>query len=186
MSEHRWIFGYGSLMWYPGFAHVERHPAKLRGYRREFCMVSTRNRGTEQAPGLVLSLCPGGGVVGIAYAYDPAAEPEVLGYLDEREGLHRAHERCLVPVELLDGPAPRTIPSWTYLPVLTAPNYLAAMPLERRAELVAQGCGKIGTSYDYLKRLVEELGKLNVCDASLTELFDASRGLCEQAQAAGK
>jgi len=29
-----WVFGYGSLMWRPGFAHTETHRARLNGYRR--------------------------------------------------------------------------------------------------------------------------------------------------------
>ena len=186
MSDLRWIFGYGSLMWHPGFAYVQRRTARLRGYHREFCMVSTRNRGTEQAPGLVLSVCPGGELVGSAFAYDPAGEPDVFRYLDEREGLHRAHERCIVPIEFADGPPPHTIPCWTYLPVLTAPNFHATMPLERRAELVAQGCGKIGTSYDYLERLLGELTRLNVSDPGLQALYDASRRLCAEGPAGGK
>jgi glutathione-specific gamma-glutamylcyclotransferase len=193
MASTRWMFGYGSLIWNPGFSYQERRPARLKGYHRDFCMVSTRNRGTEQTPGLVLSLCPGGEVVGMAFAYDAAEESDVFKYLDDREGIHRAHERCVVPVEFLSGdtaqgPTPRTNPSWTYLPVLTAPNYDCTMPLAQRAALVAQGCGKIGTSYEYLRLLLEELDKLQVTEASLTELFAASRRLCEQTQlqAAGK
>jgi len=185
MSDLCWIFGYGSLMWHPGFAYVQRRTARLRGYHRDFCMVSTRNRGTEQAPGLVLSVCPGGDLVGSAFAYDPATERQVLAVLDEREGLHRAHERCVVPVEFAEGPASRTIPSWTYLPVLTAPHFHAHLPLERRAALVAQGRGQIGTSYDYLQRLMEELAKLNVSDPALDALYDASRRLCAADQAGG-
>ena len=181
-----WIFGYGSLMWYPGFPFQERRAARLRGYHRDFCMVSTRNRGTEQAPGLVLSLCPGGELVGMAYSYDPAREAEVFQYLDEREGLHRAHERCIVPIEFTDGAEPRGVPCWTYLPVITAPNYHGTMPIPKRAELVAQGCGKIGTSYEYLRLLMEELDKLNVREPALAELFEESRRLCEELQAAGK
>lgn len=169
-----WIFGYGSLMWSPGFTYRERRAARLKGYHREFCMVSTRNRGTTEAPGLVLSLCPGGELVGLAYRYDPAEETEVLKYLDDREGLDRAHKRATVPVEVLDGPAPHLVHTLTYLPILTAPNYDCCMPLDKRAVLVAQGRGKIGSSYDYLRLLIEELNKLNVTDAGLSELFAAA------------
>lgn len=169
-----WIFGYGSLMWFPGFTYRERRAARLKGYHREFCMVSTRNRGTTEAPGLVLSLCPGGELVGLAYRYDRAEEGEVLKYLDDREGVDRAHKRAVVPIELLDGPGPRTVHTLTYLPILTAPNYDCRMPLDKRAALVAQGRGKIGSSYEYLRLLLEELGKLNVADAGLSSLFAAA------------
>jgi cation transport protein ChaC len=169
-----WIFGYGSLMWDPGFAHLERRRAVLKGYHREFCMVSLRNRGSEEEPGLVLSLCPGGETVGIVYAFDAVAAPEVLKYLDDREGLGRAHQRAVVPIHVLDATPPHLTPSWTYLPILTWENYDCCIPLERRAELVARGRGKIGTSYDYLRLLLGELDKLEVRDERLLELFDAA------------
>ena len=62
-----WVFAYGSLMWDPGFAHVEAQPALLRGYHRRFCVYSHRYRGTPERPGLVLGLDRGGACKGIAY-----------------------------------------------------------------------------------------------------------------------
>ena len=53
MSEHDdlWVFGYGSLMWRPGFDYVEQQTARLVGYR-------TQTKGRWQ--GLVLSIDDGG------------------------------------------------------------------------------------------------------------------------------
>src|SRR3546814_2713117 len=48
-GEGFWVFGYGSLMWHPGFPHVEVRPARLRGLHRSFCVYSHRYRGTPQA-----------------------------------------------------------------------------------------------------------------------------------------
>jgi hypothetical protein len=62
-----WIFGYGSLMWDPGFHHAEARPALVHGYHRRFCVYSYSYRGTRARPGLVLGLDRGGACKGIAY-----------------------------------------------------------------------------------------------------------------------
>ena len=35
-----WVFGYGSLMWNPGFPNVDVAAAHLYGYHRAFCLYS--------------------------------------------------------------------------------------------------------------------------------------------------
>ena len=58
-----WVFGYGSLMWNPGFPYVDARPAHLLGYHRAFCLYSEHYRGTPEHRGLVLGLDSGGGLV---------------------------------------------------------------------------------------------------------------------------
>ena len=170
-----WVFGYGSLMWNAGFACCERRPAVLRGYHRAYMMYSTRNRGTPESPGMVLSLAPGGQCVGLAMCIQPGCEADALAYLDKREGESRANRRVLMPVQDYEEPRAPIRHAWAYLPILSYSNYIWGVPVERQAELVARGCGKTGTSFDYLRLVLEELARLRVSEPTLERLFALSR-----------
>ncbi len=50
LNRSFWVFGYGSLMWNPGFPHNEARPALLHGYHRRFCIWSHNYRGTPECP----------------------------------------------------------------------------------------------------------------------------------------
>src|SRR5690606_37922744 len=80
-----WVFGYGSLMWHPGFAHVETRKARLNGYRRALCVSSHVHRGTPDRTGLVLGLDRGGSCIGLAFRVPADLRNEVMAYLRERE-----------------------------------------------------------------------------------------------------
>ena len=80
-----WVFGYGSLMWRPGFAYEDAQHARLTGYRRCFCIYSVHHRGTARRPGLVLGLDRGGACEGIAYRVAARNAAETIRYLRARE-----------------------------------------------------------------------------------------------------
>ena len=66
----RWVFGYGSLIWRPGFPFVRSEPALLSGAHRRLCIYSHRHRGTPERPGLVFGLVRGGSCRGMGVAGD--------------------------------------------------------------------------------------------------------------------
>src|ERR1700716_2967019 len=84
-SADIWVFGYGSLMWRPGFDHLERVEARLIGAHRALCVYSFVPGGTPERPGLVLARDRGGACRGIAYRVAAAEREKTVAYLRARE-----------------------------------------------------------------------------------------------------
>ena len=99
-----WVFGYGSLMWNPGFAAPETSPARLQGWHRAFCIYSEHYRGTPQKPGLILGLLPGGSCRGLAHRLPHEGYDAVRRYLIVREiDNDGVYEEAVRPLHLADG-----------------------------------------------------------------------------------
>ena len=162
------MFGYGSLMWRPGFAFVERQAAVLHGRRRAFCIYSVHHRGTPQRPGLVLGLAPGGSVRGAAYRVAEADWPAVYAYLLEREQPTETYVETQVHVRLKDG---RNVPTLAFLSDTAHPQWAGALSLEQQARLIAGSSGLSGRNIDYLRDLVEHLRQDGVIDRGMERLL---------------
>ena len=80
-----WVFGYGSLMWRPGFEFIEQVPARLIGEHRALCVYSFDHRGTPEKPGLVLGLDRGGACRGVAFRVAAKQRDATVDYLRARE-----------------------------------------------------------------------------------------------------
>lgn len=173
-----WFFGYGSLMWNPGFSFVQREPALLRGYHRWFCSISVTNRGTEENPGMMMNLIPGGSCVGAAYRVSAEGLQDALAYLNKREGEGKANRRVLLPVKLLSGKlegndGQTLINAWTYLPMASGKNFVGILPMAEMLPLLNGAAGKIGTSHEYLRHTLEALAKMNAGEPALEALLQS-------------
>ena len=169
---HLYVFGYGSLMWRPGFVHASTHPALLRGFHRRFCIWSHRYRGTPEAPGLVLGLDRGGACRGLAFRVPAAEAASVLAYLDDRElpdGAEIVYHRRLLPVRLLD--SGRIARAVAYVANRGCRLYCGALAPERAAEAIARGHGQMGANREYLLNTVAQLRALGVRDAGLDRIM---------------
>jgi cation transport protein ChaC len=164
-----WVFGYGSLMWRPGFPFIERYPAVLHGWHRAFCRYSLRHRGTEQVPGMVVGLEPGGQCRGYAYWVDPEREAEVLGYLDDREGTGYQRRQLALDIERAGGSAPDE--AWVYVPDEQHQSHATGLDRSRIVQFIAQGQGQSGTAHNYLVALVQELERMGAPDPDFTALL---------------
>jgi cation transport protein ChaC len=119
-----WVFGYGSLMWRPGFEHRARESGLLYGYHRSLCMYSYRHRGTRDRPGLVLGLDRGGACRGMAYRIARSRAEDVLDYLWEREMVSYTYLPRTVRVHLRG----RTVACRTFMPQLRLPRQYGKPP----------------------------------------------------------
>lgn len=171
-----WVFGYGSLMWDPGFAHVRRETARLEGWHRSFCMTSIHYRGTPEAPGLVLALdaAEGAACDGVAFGVTAEARAGVLAYLHDRELVSDAYLERRLPVRLADGAKVEAV---TYVIDHDHVQYRAGLTLEEQATIIARSSGRNGTNADYLWNTVDHLGALGLADPDLDWLAEQVRRL---------
>lgn len=173
MASERWVFGYGSLMWRPGFRFAERRDATLHGRRRAFCIYSVHHRGTYENPGLVLGLAPGGACRGAAYRVAEPYWAETYAYLLEREQPTETYIEARRDVRLDDG---RRVPSLVFLSDVQHPQWAGALTLERQAELIAGATGLSGRNVDYLRDLVSHLREMRVRDVGMERLLAMVEG----------
>ena len=164
----RWVFGYGSLMWRPGFDFVERQPATLHGRRRAFCIYSVHHRGTYARPGLVLGLAPGGAVRGAAYRVADDAWDAVYAYLREREQPTETYFESAAPVRLADG---RRVSALVFLSDVKHAQWAGDLDLEAQARLIAGATGLSGRNVDYLRDLVGHLREEGIRDRAMETLL---------------
>ena len=171
-----WVFGYGSLMWNPGFAWDERVRATLPGFARTFCMRSIHHRGTPEAPGLVLALDPHPGAVcrGVAFRIPEGEEGGTLQYLRERELISSAYVEETHSLTLDDG---RQVPALAYVVDSAHVQYCGGLDLETQARIIATATGGRGPNSEYLWNTVAHLLDLGIRDADLLWLSERVRAL---------
>jgi cation transport protein ChaC len=165
-----WVFGYGSLMWRPGFAYMERREGRLRGYHRALCVLSHVHRGTPERPGLVLGLDRGGSCRGIAFRVAAELADETLAYLKAREQTTGAYVDRRLPVDLDDR---RRVTALTYVVDRRHPQYAGQLSDTDLIRLVRQGLGRSGPNPDYVRATHEHLAEMGVKDPVLARISAA-------------
>jgi glutathione-specific gamma-glutamylcyclotransferase len=165
-----WIFGYGSLMWRPGFQFVESARARLSGYRRCFCIYTTNHRGTPARPGLVLGLDRGGVCDGVAYRIAPEHARATADYLRIREQVNGVYREAHVPVTL-DGPRHRDVVAQAYIVERAHPSYAGPLPLATQAQLIRGARGISGNNLDYLINTLAHLDSLDIDEPELRRIM---------------
>ncbi|MBO6724230.1 MAG: gamma-glutamylcyclotransferase [Rhizobiaceae bacterium] len=156
-----WVFGYGSLIWRPGFAHVETRRARLHGYRRALCVASYVHRGTPERPGLVLGLDRGGSCVGLAFRVPGTLRDEVMATLRARELVTNVYLERQLPVRLDDGGMVEAV---CYTVDRAHEQYAGALDVEQASARVSGAVGQSGPNEQYVLNTVEHLKALSIRD----------------------
>lgn len=156
-----WVFGYGSLIWRPGFAHVESRRAKLHGYRRSLCIYSHVHRGTPQRPGLVLGLDRGGSCVGLAFRVPGDLHNQVIGYLRERELVTNVYLERRLGIRLDDG---NMVEAVTYVADRHHRQYAGTLDVARAAQIISGAAGQSGPNDAYVLSTINRLRELGIRD----------------------
>src|SRR5919109_594226 len=169
-----WVFGYGSLMWSPCFEYTHKSPGRAHGYHRALCILSTRYRGTQRKPGLVMGLCRGGSCWGVAYRIDAARLRRALARLWYREMPRRVYNPRLIPVRLASG---REVKALAFVADPAHPSFVRELDLHGRARLVAQGIGVRGPCVDYIRNTLEHMHEVGVRDPHLERILHAALAL---------
>ena len=168
-SRDFWVFAYGSLMWNPGFPHLDARPARLLGYHRAFCLYSEHYRGTPERPGLVLGLDRGGSCLGRAYKVSATHGPEAARYLNDREMLGEAYDPRWVEIRFEDG---RRAHAYAYVISRACRSYAGRLDADRLAEIIAHAAGERGSNLEYLVNTVRHLDELGIADSALHDILE--------------
>jgi cation transport protein ChaC len=166
-----WVFGYGSLMWAPEFPHAERKSARVHGYHRALCILSSRYRGTPERPGLVMGLCRGGSCWGMAFRVLAGQARDVLDRLWKREMRNNVYVPMFVSVAL---PGTQRVRALTFVADTTHRQFVRELDVDGRARLVAQGVGQRGRCVDYIRNTLEHMRELGVHDPHLSRILHAA------------
>ena len=176
----RWIFGYGSSIFRPGFSVLEARTATLRGYVRRFWQLSPDHRGTPEAPGLVLTLVPAsfagdhddGGdrsdCVGVAFLVD--VDDALLADLDHRE--KAGYSRRALSITLASGEEGADI---VYVGDVDNAYFAGARGVDDIVAHIAGASGPSGDNASYVLDLDEALAERGIVDDHVVAVAEGLR-----------
>jgi cation transport protein ChaC len=164
-----WVFGYGSLMWRPGFEFIEHVPARLIGEHRALCVYSFDHRGTPEKPGLVLGLDRGGACRGIAFRIAAKQRDDTVDYLRGREQTTHVYREVMRSV-WLENDARQRVSALAYVVDRGHVQYAGRLSLSEQVRYVRQGHGRSGNNRDYVLSTVKSIEAQGFRDPQLHQL----------------
>ena len=159
-----WVFGYGSLMWRPGFEFLDFVTARISGWRRRLCIHSHIYRGTVERPGLVLGLDEGGECEGVAYRVAATKRARTIEYLRERELATSVYKEKMLSARLALG---EEVLALTYVADVGHEQYAHEIHDAKLLAIIRDSVGVAGSNAEYVINTYEHLCSLGIRDAEL-------------------
>jgi glutathione-specific gamma-glutamylcyclotransferase len=162
-----WLFAYGSLIWNPECAFVERRLACAYGWHRALKMWSRINRGTPECPGLVFCLLSGGSCYGVAYRIEARQVEATLRGLWPREMPTGVYDPRLIRCRSEAG----ALNALAFTLARSSPNYTGELPMERYRQIFSESCGRFGSTRQYAETTLASLRAAGIEDRALAQLI---------------
>ena len=166
--DHFWVFGYGSLMWRPGFSYDRSELAQMFGVHRSPCIYSWVHRGTKERPGIVLGLDQGGICTGTAFQVDNKLFAQTVDYLRERELVTNVYLETTRKIRLASG---ASVEALTYIVDRTHDQYAGKLNYRELLAQIQGAVGKSGPNEEYIISTAKRLGDLGIRDKLMEKLL---------------
>ena len=169
-NEDIWVFGYGSLMWNPGFDYLEVKRARMQGVHRAPCIYSWVHRGTRERPGIVLGLARGGACVGKAFRIGATQREEILDYLRARELVTNVYLERIRSGILDTG---ERVNMLTYIADTKHEQYAGHLTRDQLIDQIRGAVGKSGPNESYIIDTADHLLEMGIRDGLMEEVTQA-------------
>ncbi|XP_072953482.1 gamma-glutamylcyclotransferase 2-1-like [Typha angustifolia] len=176
-----WVFGYGSLVWNPGFEFDEKIIGFIKDHRRVFDLACIDHRGTPENPARTCTLEAKKGAVcwGAAYCVKGGLEKEkaAMKYLEKREC---EYDKKTSVDFYKEGDTSKAAVTGVMAFISTPDRknnkyYLGPAPLEEMARQIATATGPCGNNRDYLFLLEKAMFDIGHEDVYVIELANKVR-----------
>jgi cation transport protein ChaC len=166
-----WVFGYGSILWNPGFQYTSRCVGYVDGFARRFWQGSVTHRGTQDSPGRVATLIQINGNKAWGMAYHLVGVDMVRKCL-EHLGIRECHLGGyeLHSVNFIEAGTMNNIKAWAFIAVPGNRLYLGPASLDDQAVQVVQCRGVNGCNAEYITKLATFI-RHHIPQDNDTELF---------------
>lgn len=164
-----WVFGYGSLMWRPGFEYTSLRRARLFGYRRALCILSHVYRGSPDRPGIVFGLDAGGSCVGHIFRVARSRRLETYDYLMKREMVRAVYRPRWLPVSTGKG----RVTALVFVADRGHEQYVSGLTERQCIDRIKQARGRNGSNAHYILNTCRHLESLGIRPQELARIRDA-------------